>query len=464
MFLTKLSSAGRLASTRCSTAARIVRAKASEDNSKLLVGSASLIATLGLGIALSSLNNSNKQHSWTKCEKIQLTNYPIGTPGKPWGDGEKKLWLESRKKCINRSYDLTVFGSILEMMRTANLDGFHPVMYGTLKPKGTKTSYPLWAIVPNTFKPRGCYPEHFPIKHYHKGDYSDDEMMEAKSKPTILITGGTHGYEDSGIKGALRFLSSGKAKHYSKFFNIVVVPCISPWSYEHNERWVATADDPNRSFGLSTKSCPVAMRTEESSQLLRFLDSLGVNQRYNKRQGSDNCSEGGELHMPKWLCHIDLHETTNSDVEEFRPAKAARDGLTEYDNHIPDGFYLVGDSCSDRTGNEMEDNNNADHLGFYNAILKAVAGVTHIAEMEPGGKLSGYPATSRGLILVPCKDLGLCGGGAVQDAMYVATTEVYPDSERTTEDDCINAQVIAICGALDFFLKKGVASIPCERS
>ena len=29
----------------------------------------------------------------------------------------------------------------------------------------------------------------------------------------------------------------------------------------------------------------------------------------------------------QWTMHIDLHETTNSDFIEFRPAKAARDGF-----------------------------------------------------------------------------------------------------------------------------------------
>ena len=90
-----------------------------------------------------------------------------------------------------------------------------------------------------------------------------------------------------------------------------------------------------------------------------------------------------------------LHETTKSDVEEFRPARAARDGLTEFDNHIPDGFYLVGDSC-DIMGSPLKEDDMADRLEFYKAILNRVEGVTHIAEMEPGNKLSGYwyPAKS----------------------------------------------------------------------
>lgn len=44
------------------------------------------------------------------------------------------------------------------------------------------------------------------------------------------------------------------------------------------------------------------------------------------------------------LVHIDLHETTNTDESEFRPALAARDGIEYVEDSIPDGFYTVGDS------------------------------------------------------------------------------------------------------------------------
>ena len=196
-----------------------------------------------------------------------------------------------------------------------------------------------------------------------------------------------------------------------------------------NERWTATATDPNRSFGPMSE-----LRTDESSMLMKFLRELGV-------------KDDKTCYMTKWLCHIDLHETTDSDVTEFRPAKTSRDGLTEYDNHVPDGFYLVGDSC-DIHGNELTDNK--DQLDFYNYILKRVEGITHVAETEPGGTLSGYPATSRGLILVPAKKYGICSGGAVPSAPFVATTEVYPDSDRVTDEDCINAQVECICAELSF--------------
>lgn len=36
------------------------------------------------------------------------------------------------------------------------------------------------------------------------------------------------------------------------------------------------------------------------------------------------------------------------------------------------------------------------------------------------------------------------------DATYVTTTEVYPDSPKVDDENCIVAQIAAITGALDF--------------
>ena len=44
----------------------------------------------------------------------------------------------------------------------------------------------------------------------------------------MLITGGVHGYEMSGVQGAILFLQT-KALEYASKYNIVVAPCVSPW-------------------------------------------------------------------------------------------------------------------------------------------------------------------------------------------------------------------------------------------
>ncbi len=66
------------------------------------------------------------------------------------------------------------------------------------------------------------------------------------------------------------------------------------------------------------------------------------------------------------LVHIDLHETTDTDESEFRPALAARDGKPFEPGTIPDGFYLVANSENRQ-------------LPFQEAVIAAVAKVTHIA-------------------------------------------------------------------------------------
>ncbi len=85
--------------------------------------------------------------------------------------------------------------------------------------------------------------------------------------------------------------------------------------YETINRWNPNAVDPNRSFYENSPS-------EESAGLMQLVESLG-----------------GDI-----LAHIDLHETTDTDELEFRPALAARDGIDYDKGMVPDGFYLVGDT------------------------------------------------------------------------------------------------------------------------
>ena len=48
------------------------------------------------------------------------------------------------------------------------------------------------------------------------------------------------------------------------------------------------------------------------------------------------------------------------------------------------------------------------------------------------------------------RELGLCA--SLTGARYTTTTEVYPDSSRTTPDECKRAQAAAVCAALDYVL------------
>ncbi len=227
----------------------------------------------------------------------------------------------------------------------------------------------------------------------------------------MLVTGGVHGYETSGVQGALHFINNEMALYASRF-NIVVVPCVSPWGYETINRWDPLALDPNRSFFADSPA-------PEAAQIMAFLASLDTT----------------------FLAHIDLHETTDTDNSEFRPALAAREGTVNHNWNIPDGFYTVADSQRPQ-------------LEFQKAVVEAVSQVTHIAPADEEGRLIGEPIQSEGVICYDKKKLHLCGG--MTDAPYVTTTEVYPDSPNATPQICNKAQVAAICGALDFILAANI--------
>jgi hypothetical protein len=304
--------------------------------------------------------------------------YPIGTPGLAWGDRERAQWLSSQRK--HRDYRQSVEAVIQSLADVhqahLSLRQFATTQYGD-------ESYNHWALISR--------------------DWS-------VSKPTALITGGVHGYETSGVHGALQFLSE-RATDYFERFNLVLVPCVSPWAYERIHRWNANAVDPNRSFRNHAADESKALDTLVSSLIASLKTEFSL--------------------------HIDLHETTKSDASEFRPALAARDGKPYEADSTPDGFYLVADAPLPQ-------------LAFQEAIIAAVAKVTHIAEPDAKGEIIGSPVLSHGVIAYPCDELGLCP--SITRAPFKTTTEVYPDSPRATAAQCNLAQCVAVCAALDYVL------------
>ena len=198
------------------------------------------------------------------------------------------------------------------------------------------------------------------------------------------------------------------AEGYAGRINLLVAPCVSPWAYERIHRWNHDAIDPNRSF---REDSPAG----ESAALMRLVAPL----------------------RGRFLLHVDLHETTDSDESEFRPALAARDGKPFEPGEIPDGFYLVDDSENPQPA-------------FQQAVIEAVAQVTHIAPADANGEIIGSTVVAPGVIRYAFKELGLCAG--ISDAPYTTTTEVYPDSPRATPAQCNDAQAVAVRAAIDYAL------------
>ncbi len=301
----------------------------------------------------------------------QSAPYPIGTPGQPWGEAERALWLSRQSR--QRGYDADVLSAV-ERLR----ERFDVVDYGRLD--YAPDSYPLVALKSRDWR---------------------------ENLPCVLVTGGVHGYETSGVHGALRFLER-EAERYAGRVNLLVAPCVSPWAYERIHRWNPQAIDPNRSFREDSPA-------QESAALMRLIAP----------------------YRGRFIAHIDLHETTDSDESEFRPALAARDGKPFEPDGIPDGFYLVDDSANLQPQ-------------FQAAVIDAVAKVTHIAPADAKGEIIGSTVIAPGVIAYPMKQLGLCAG--ITDARYTTTTEVYPDSPRATPEQCNAAQAAAVCAGIDFAL------------
>lgn len=295
--------------------------------------------------------------------------YPIGTPGRPWTDSEKQAWRA--QTTVQRSYADEVRAKIDKLAK------YHRVQsYGALS----------------------VDPERFPL-------YAILSESAGASRPWVLVTGGVHGYETSGVQGALAAIDQ-VLPEFQAHFNFAICPCVSPWGYERIQRWNPFTIDPNRNFVANSPA-------EECAFLFDFVATIP-----------------GPIFM-----HLDLHETTDSDEEEFRPALAARDGKDFEASTIPDGFYTV----ADRPDPQLE---------FQKAMIAGVREVTHIAPADENNELIGSPVLAEGIIAYPFKELGLCAG--LTQAPYTSTTEVYPDSEKASPENCIEAQLAALRSTLAF--------------
>ena len=301
--------------------------------------------------------------------------YPIGTPGTPWGAIEKSTWLA--RQAPRRSYD----GEVVQALQARVPALAELFCYGALDYQRLGLpSYPLYAVRSREWR---------------------------ADRPTVLVTGGVHGYETSGVQGALQWIATEFDRH-AVAVNLLVLPCLSPWGYETINRWNPDALDPNRQFRADGRSAEAALAMASVTAQATAVD-----------------------------LHVDLHETTDTDNSEFGPAKAARDGKA-FDLHdIPDGFYTVGDS--ERPAPD-----------FQRAVIAAVRGVTPIAKADEHGRLIGTPMAQPGVINYPKRALGLCGG--MTGARFVTTTEVYPDSPDATPAQCNEAQAVTVTAAIAYLL------------
>jgi hypothetical protein len=287
---------------------------------------------------------------------------------KPWGSVEKESWWQ--RQTFQRSYA----NDILSRINALPADEFKVEQYGALSTDPAR--YPLMRVMSKNWN---------------------------ENNPTVLITGGVHGYEPSGITGALRFIEEEASKYTDKV-NFVVYPCVSPLGYEINHRWNRRAEDPNRHFFPGGTA-------EEAIQLMKSVDSLRMH----------------------FKAAVDLHETNDRD-KELTLERRARDGEVPQpdDTYIPEGFYLVvADKADAALGQE---------------VIDAVRKITPICA-DP--TILGYPSNDGVIVIDDVKTL--CQDFARKYADVAMTTEIYPEkcSRRESED----AQIATIKTAVAYALR-----------
>ena len=101
-------------------------------------------------------------------------SYPIGQPGRTWGDEERAQWLS--RQTIKRSYEQDVLGKVHALKDRFDVCSYGELVYG---------------------------PDRYPLRALKSRQWSQD-------RPTVLVTGGVHGYETSGVHGALLFALHGQ--------------------------------------------------------------------------------------------------------------------------------------------------------------------------------------------------------------------------------------------------------------
>src|SRR5690349_20764453 len=97
---------------------------------------------------------------------------------KPWGPEEKKGWLE--RQSIQRSYQ----HDVVDRIKALPADQFETEQYGALSHDPER--YPLLCVKSKNWNPEN---------------------------PIVVVTGGVHGYEDSGVTGCLRFIEEEAPKY-----------------------------------------------------------------------------------------------------------------------------------------------------------------------------------------------------------------------------------------------------------
>jgi protein MpaA len=85
---------------------------------------------------------------------------------------------------------------------------------------------------------------------------------------TVLLTAGMHGDEPAGVEAVLRWLECAPVQRWR--VNWLVLPCLNPYGWAHQQRTNATGQDINRQF-RNTSRCPEVQLIKHLTRRLPLL-------------------------------------------------------------------------------------------------------------------------------------------------------------------------------------------------
>jgi hypothetical protein len=218
---------------------------------------------------------------------------------KKWTQEQRDGWYAKQQVKPHRDYALTIMPRMDELrkLQSIKVETYGSVTYKHNNDQGTvdERTHDLLLI--------------------RVGDFDS-------TKPTIVITAGTHGYEKGGVEAALSFAEKEAAQH-ADTHNILIYPCLCPGPYEIEHRFTQGAIDPNRDALLEGAQSP---------EMQAFVQSI---QDQHRRLFGDNLT-------PQFNKSADLHETPKLDKTVILQMMEELQGETfGMDEEFPEGMFLI---------------------------------------------------------------------------------------------------------------------------
>ena len=228
------------------------------------------------------------------------------------------------------------------------------------------------------------------------------------AKPSVLIRGGTHGYEPEGVFANLEF--QREAGQYIGKYNVLAIACTNPWAFVKDERWGAHGIDGNRSWFPGSEN-------QEADAIFHFMEHKYPEIRHHGLYI--------DLSNHTWPVERDIEHDALKAEREGQPF--TRPNIT---TEAESKFFVIHDE-------------QRHSIEIGNAMVKAVKNVIPILEPDEHGQIYGCDLQHEGGIFTNLPDIDVV---MYQKTRIALTTEIKVGDDSIEKR--IQAQVTATHAAL----------------